>query len=117
MIKQAFQDGARDAAKRFGVREAASLMDLLLGIGTPMAARAGLNVLAPKLVPRVEKALEVPFRGLKGGVTGAGRGIARMMRGPGSPAEALAHGLSGAPSPAGIRDPSALIEHMTGKPR
>ena len=116
MIKRAFQDGVRDASKRFGVREA-SIMDLLLGIGTPMAARAGLNVLAPKFMPKVEKALEVPFRGLKGGIAGAGRGIARMVRGPGSPAEAIAHGLSGAPSPAGIRDPAALIEHMKGIPR
>lgn len=112
MIKAAFQEGVRDASKRFGVREA-SLMDLLLGIGTPMAAKAGLNVLAPNTMPRVEKALEVPFRGLKNGITGAGRGLARVVRGPGSPADALVHGLSGAPAPAGIRDPGALIEHMS----
>ncbi len=116
MIKRAFHDGVRDASKRFGVREA-SIMDLLLGIGTPMAARAGMNVLAPKVMPRIEKALEVPFRGLKGGVAGAGRGIARMVRGPGSPAEALAHGLNNTSAPAAIRDPAALIEHLSERPR
>ena len=116
MIKQAYQDGVRAASKRFGVREA-SIMDLLLGIGTPMAARAGMNVLAPKAMPRIEQALEVPFRGLKNSISGAGRGVARMVRGPGSPAEALAHGLASAPASAGIRDTSALIAHMTGAPK
>jgi len=108
MIKQAFQNGVRDASKRFGVREA-SIMDLLLGIGTPMAARAGLNVLAPKLMPRVEKSLEAPFRGIKN----MGAGAMRALRGPSNPAEALAHGLGGAPAAASrIQDPSAFIEHM-----
>jgi hypothetical protein len=115
MIKRAYQDGVRDASERFGVREAMTLMDLIAGIGTPMVAKAGLNTLAPKLMPRVEKALEVPFQGLKSGLGGAGRGISRFFRGPGSPAEALSHGLSGTPAPAGIRDPSALIEHMKGR--
>jgi len=113
MLKQAFHNGAVAASKRFGIREA-SFMDLLLGIGTPMAARAGLNVLAPKLMPTIEKGLEVPFRGLKN----VGQSAFRAMRGPSSPAEALAHGLSNAPTPAGqIRDPGAFIEHMSRGPK
>ncbi len=113
MIKQAFQDGVIAASKHFGVREA-SVMDLLLGIGTPMVARAGLNTLAPKLMPSIERGLEVPFRGLKN----MGAGAMRALRGPSSPAEALAHGLSSAPAPtAPIRDPGAFIEHMSRGPR
>lgn len=108
MLKAAFHDGVRAASKRFGVREA-SIMDLLLGIGTPMAARAGLNVMAPKLMPSIEKSFETPFRSLKN----MGQGAMRTFRGPSSPADALVHGLSGAPAPAGVRDPAALIEHMT----
>lgn len=112
MIKQAFQNGVRDASNRFGVREA-SIMDLLLGIGTPMAAKAGLNVLAPQLMPRVEKALEVPFQGLKN----VGQGALRAIRGPSNPAEAIAHGLSGTPASPRIQDPSAFIEQMSRSSR
>lgn len=109
MIKAAFHNGVHDAAKRFGIREA-SIMELLLGIGTPMAARAGLNVMAPKLMPSIEKSLEVPFRGLKN----MGQGALRAVRGPSSPAEALMHGLSGSPAPSAIRDPSAMIARLGG---
>lgn len=108
MIKTAFHNGARAAAERFGIREA-SIMDLLLGIGTPMAARAGLNVLAPKLMPSIEKSFEVPFRGLKS----VGQGAMRAMRGPTSPADVLTRGLSGSPAPGAIRDPAALIAGMS----
>ncbi len=107
MIKQAYIDGSHAALKQFNVREA-SMLDLLLGIGTPMAARAGLNVLAPRLMPSIEKGLEVPFRGLKN----VGQGALRAVRGPSSPAEALAHGLSKAPATGAIRDPAALIAGM-----
>lgn len=113
MLKQAYQNGVTAASKQFGVREA-SVMDLLLGIGTPMAARAGLNVLAPKLMPSIEKSLEVPFRGLKN----VGQRAIGAMRGPASPAEVFAHGLSRASAPpAPVRDPGAFIEHMSRSPR
>lgn len=112
MIKQAFHNGARAASKHFGVREA-SIMDLILGIGTPMAAKAGLNVLAPKLMPTIERGLEVPFHGLKS----MGMGAVRAMRGPSNPAEALVNGLAHAPAPGPVRDPAALIARMSGGPR
>lgn len=110
MIKQAYIDGGRAALKRFNVREASSIMDLLLGIGTPMAARAGLNVMAPRLMPTIEKSLEVPFRGLKN----IGQGAMRAVRGPSTPADALMRGLSGTPTPGPIRDPAAMIAAMPG---
>lgn len=113
MLKQAFHNGALAASKHFGVREASALMDILTGIGTPMVARAGLNTLAPKLVPTIEKHLEVPFRGLKN----IGQRAVGAFRGPSTPAEALAHGLSGAPAQAPIRDPGAFVEHMSRGPR
>ena len=104
MLKAAFHEGARAASKRFGVREA-SFMDLLLGVGTPIAARAGLNVMAPTLMPSVEKALEVPFRGLKS----VGQSALRAVRGPSNPAEALAHALSGVPAQGALHELPAII--------
>lgn len=104
MLKAAFQEGARAASKRFGVREA-SLMDLLLTVGTPMAARAGLNVMAPHLVPSIEKKLEVPFRALKG----VGNSAMRAMRGPRTPADVLTHGLAGAPAQGALRELPAIL--------
>lgn len=110
MIKQAYIEGARAALKRFNVREASGLMDLLLGMGAPMAARAGLNVMAPKLMPTIEKSLEVPFHGLKN----FGQSMMGALRGPASPADALARGLAGSPGAGAVRDPSALIARMHG---
>jgi hypothetical protein len=104
MLKAAFQEGISAASKRFGVREA-SIMDILLGIGTPMVARAGLNVMAPNLMPSIEKHLQVPFKGIKN----VGQGIMRSMRGPGNAGEAVMHGLSGSPGPAPVSTPAAAI--------
>lgn len=107
MIRTAYQNGALEASKRFGVREASAL-ELLLGMGSPIAARAGLNVMAPKLMPSIERSMEVPFKALKG----AGGGIMRAVRGPSSPAEALTRALSGTPAQSGIRDPAAMIARI-----
>ena len=94
MLSRQYQEGVKAASKRFGVREA-SLLELLLGVGTPMAARAGLNVLAPKAMPAVERALEVPFKAIKG----VGSGALQALRGPQTPAELLAHQLNHAHLP------------------
>jgi hypothetical protein len=90
-------------------------MDMLLGIGTPMAAKAGLNVLAPKLMPKIEKGLEVPFKAVKN----MGGGIARAVRGPSTPAEAFAHQLTHSGIPGAAEHAQAVqsapmphIEHM-----
>jgi hypothetical protein len=110
MISRAYKNGVEAASKRFGVREA-SLMDLILGVGTPMAVRAGANVLAPKLVPTIEKSLEAPFRVLKD----TGRSALTALRGPQTPADALVHALSQAPSPGpipGMHTPSGVIGRM-----
>ena len=109
MIKTAFQKGARDAFDRFGVREA-SLLDLIMGIGTPMAAKAGLNVLAPKLMPTVEKSLETPFRALKS----VGTSAVRALRAP-SAEDVLVRGLSGSPGAGTLRNPAAMIARLGGE--
>jgi hypothetical protein len=94
MLSREYQEGVKAASKQFGVREA-SLLELLLGIGTPMAAKAGLNVLAPKLMPAVEKGLETPFKAVKG----VGSSAMSALRGPQTPAELLAHQLQHAHLP------------------
>lgn len=105
MLSQQYQEGVKAASKRFGVREA-SLLELLLGVGTPMAAKAGLNVLAPKAMPAVEKALEVPFRAAKG----MGGKLVGALRGPQSPAEMLMHQLDHAHLPSAPLE-DAVAQH------
>lgn len=104
MLKAAFHEGARAASKRFGVREA-SLMDLLLTVGTPMAARAGLNVMAPNAMPSIEKKLEVPFRALKN----MGSSALNAMRGARTPADVLTRGLAGTPAPSALHELPAIV--------
>jgi hypothetical protein len=104
MIKNAYQNGALAALKQFGVREASALQ-WLAGMALPMASRAGLNVMAPKLMPTIEKSFEAPFRAVKD----TGRGLLSAIRGPSSPEEALVRGLKSAPTPNVARAPSAII--------
>ncbi len=67
MIKQAYQNGASAALKRFGVREASitqMLMDAapLVGIG---AAGATAKALAPGVFQGIERLKGVPAAGLR----------------------------------------------------
>jgi hypothetical protein len=117
MIKTAFQNGVRDASKRFGVREA-SVMELLQGIagtvGVPIAARAAARAFLPNAFSKYQRMINGAETALSGGMQNLGRRAAGALRGPGSPAEALAHGLAHAsPAPVLIRDPGAFIEHMS----
>ena len=113
MLSRAYQDGVRAASKQFDVR-VASWMDVLLGIGTPMAARAGLNAFSPKLLPAVEKRLEAPFKAVKD----VGGGLVRALRSPTTPADALTRQLATSSIPSTIEHtpvmqsaPMPHIEH------
>ncbi len=100
MMKRAYNDGIRAASTRFGVREA-SISEWLAGMALPLATRAGLNVMAPKLMPTIERGFEVPFRGLQS--------AAKAVRPPTTPADVLMRALAGAPASGGLPAPAAMI--------
>lgn len=121
MIKMAFQDGVRDASKRFGVREA-SVMEFLQSlagtVAVPLAARATARAVFPTAFSKYQHMLDGAENAISGRMQNVGRRAMGVLRGPGSPAEALAHGLAhAAPGPAPIRNPGAFIEHLSTVPR
>jgi len=100
MMKRAYNDGVHAASIRFGVREA-GVLATLAGIMAPFATQAALRNLAPKAMPAVEHAFDVPFKGLK---TLAMRALPAR-----TPEEILRRAMAGAPAPGGMRDPAAMI--------
>jgi hypothetical protein len=116
MLKLAFQNGARDASKRFGVREA-SVMEFLQGlagtVAAPLAARAAARAFLPNAFSKYQRLIDGAETALSGGMQNVSRRAMGALRGPSSPAEALARGLNTAQAPTRIQDPSAFIEHMS----
>lgn len=61
MVRTSYERGAREALRQFNIREA-SILDVLLGVSTPVVARAALRNLAPNLVPTIDKGLDSMFQ-------------------------------------------------------
>ncbi len=86
MIDVALHRGARDAATRFGIREASVLETLLGAVGATVGGgvfRGALNAAAPRLISSLENAGAAPVNAIR-----------RAIKGPTSPADALVRHLN-----------------------